>query len=181
MASPLTHAAIGYALFRMARPWFHVLKGRRQVGVLLAAAIGVSLLPDADAAIGILLGDLGRYHNQFSHSLAMGLPAALVTGIVGWLCVRHGFMRWLTIGGVAYTLHVLIDCVTYGRGVQLLWPLTSQRFLSPLLLFYGLHWSDGMISSKHLITLASELPVILLLVWWVHRPRRGIASANEMP
>jgi hypothetical protein len=38
-----------------------------------------------------------------------------------------------------------------------LWPLTGGRFQAPVFLFYGLHWSQGWLSVRHLWTLATEL------------------------
>ncbi|NIV75262.1 MAG: hypothetical protein GWN37_10615, partial [Gammaproteobacteria bacterium] len=40
---------------------------------------------------------------------------------------------------VCYELHVLLDYLTVGRGVMLLWPLSAERFAPPIYLFYGLH------------------------------------------
>ena len=47
---------------------------------------------------------------------------------------------------------------------MLFWPLTDSRYLPPLLLFYGLHWSDGLFSVNHVITLVTEVALILLVV-----------------
>jgi hypothetical protein len=50
-----------------------------------------------------------------------------------------------------------MDAATVSRGVMALWPLTETRFLAPVTIFYGLHWSDGWISIRHLWTLLTEL------------------------
>lgn len=171
MPSPVTHLAAGYALFHAARPRFPEL-GRRWISFLfLGAVLTLSMLPDMDAVVGILRSDLGRYHNQFTHSAVMALGAGLLTGGAGWLCFRRGAGRWFLLGCAAYGLHVALDFVTIGRGVRLLWPWTDRRFLCPVPIFYGLHWSDGLLSPKHLVTLANEIPIAAMLVWWARRTR----------
>jgi hypothetical protein len=57
-----------------------------------------------------------------------------------------------------------MDFLTYGRGVMALWPLRSDRFLSPVTAFYGLHWSDHVVSIRHSVTLVTELAFALLTV-----------------
>ena len=56
-----------------------------------------------------------------------------------------------------------MDFFTIGRGVMVFWPLSLERFASPVPLFYGLHWSDGYLSERHLITLVTELGFLFLL------------------
>jgi carbamoyltransferase len=62
-------------------------------GHLLAAAAVLSLLPDLDSVLGILMGDFGRYHNNLSHSVFMALVAALSIGAVARYASRGRFMR----------------------------------------------------------------------------------------
>ena len=47
---------------------------------------------------------------------------------------------------------------------MLFWPLSSHRFSSPLLLFYGVRWSDGLFSIHHLSTVLNELLFALVLL-----------------
>jgi peptidoglycan/LPS O-acetylase OafA/YrhL len=47
---------------------------------------------------------------------------------------------------------------------MLFWPLSAARFESPVKLFYGLHWSDGLVSVKHIWTLLNELAFALIAV-----------------
>ena len=178
MPSPIGHLAVGYALSRTASPYFPELTTRWKRLLFLGVVLFISMAPDLDALVGMLRDDLGRYHNQFSHSLSMGLVAALAAGSAGRICFGRGFARWRGLGLIAYSLHVVMDAVTLGRGVRLFWPVTSERFQSPLLLFYGLHWSNGLVSWQHLVTLANEIPIAATVIWLAHR-RRGEAVISH--
>lgn len=169
MPSPIAHLAAGYIIYRMAQqrelqPPVQTPEGR--LGLLLLAG-SFSLLPDVDSAIGLLLQDFGRYHNNATHSLLVGATIAFsCAALMKWRTKQFGF--WFAFFLACYSLHILMDAATWGRGVMALWPLSEQRFLSPVLLFYGLHWSEGLLSASHLITIATELifAAVILLPWW---------------
>jgi inner membrane protein len=162
MPSPITHLAAGYAIYRLARDR---MPGRafgqqwRLPGLLIFALI-FSMLPDLDSVAAVLLNDFGRFHNQGSHSLIVGLVVALVAGGLVAVLRAGSFQAWFLVALLAYELHVILDFLTWGRGVMLFWPLTENRYLSPLLLFFGLHWSDGLFSLNHVITVVTEGAVI---------------------
>ncbi len=162
MPSPIAHAAMGYLIYRGFR--VHLPREASQrvgpVPHLLIAAVVLSLLPDFDAVPGILTGELGRFHNQFSNSLFVGIGVALSVGVIAWLLKRSNFATWFFFALVCYEVHVLMDYATVGRGVMLFWPLSSERFESPVKLFYGLHWSYGWVSASHLLTLVTEIVFI---------------------
>jgi hypothetical protein len=177
MPSPLAHSAVGYAIATV------LIRRHNKNGAndlkknykFILAAVILSLLPDFDAGIGILFGDFGRYHNNISHSLAFGLSVSCLIGIIVKVIIKGrfwvGFMTTLS----CYTLHIVMDFITYGRGIMLFWPFTSQRFQSDMLFFYGLHWSDGFLSVNHIITLANEILFIAILIGvlnWAHNRKR---------
>lgn len=134
----------------------------------MLATVGLSLLPDLDTALGVVAGDLARFHSNISHSLIFGLVVALVVGGAVGVKRRRSSGKWFLIALVVYELHVLTDYATLGRGVLLLWPLSSERYVSPIKVFYGLHWSQGWISTSHLVTLITEVRFIVILVLLVH-------------
>jgi membrane-bound metal-dependent hydrolase YbcI (DUF457 family) len=149
MSSPIAHTAVGYLFWRKARGEFPLARHA-------AAFILLSLIPDFDALPGILSGDLYRYHNNLSHSLFAGAAAALFIGLAAG-AARAGKVRtWAGYGLLCYWTHVLMDYLTVGRGVMLFWPLSSERHVSPLTVFYGLHWSEGLWSSHHIYTVLTE-------------------------
>ena len=53
-----------------------------------------------------------------------------------------------------------MDFFTSGRGIMLLWPVSEQRFKPSFSVFYGLHWSDGLFSSRHIWTVTSEIATV---------------------
>ncbi len=166
MPSPIAHSTMGYAFYKIFQRRFPWLAGGRTgpLPFLLIAAVILSLLPDIDSVLGLLVGDFGRFHNNITHSLFVGLGVALVAGMVGSFGLRAGFREGFLITFFCYQLHVIMDFFTVGRGVMAFWPLSSERFSSPFKLFYGFHWSDGLLSVRHGVTLITELSFSLLLV-----------------
>ena len=77
--SPVTHAAAGYLVSRLlARGSGGVTPG------MVWAGVALSCLPDIDAAFGLLLGDMGRYHNHMMSSPFFAVLAATASGAVAW-------------------------------------------------------------------------------------------------
>jgi membrane-bound metal-dependent hydrolase YbcI (DUF457 family) len=169
MPSPIAHVAAGYVVYRLAgrSPAGQAAVPSR--GLLFAAAAILSLLPDVDSVVGILMGDFGRYHNNLSHSVVMALVAALSIGAVARYVTGGRFMFWFGLVFACYGLHVLMDFFTWSRGVMVLWPLVPDRFTAPVVLFYGFHWSQGWVSPRHLWTFLTEAPVALAAVLTARR------------
>jgi len=169
MPSPIAHVAVGYFVARIAgRP-----KARTPstvpTHVLIGSAVGLSLLPDLDSILGIMTGDFGKYHNNLSHSLFVGLVVALAAGGVAAASGRARFLAGFGIALACFELHVVMDYFTVGRGVMAFWPLTSERFLAPVPLFYGLRWSDGWVSPRHVWTVLTEVPLAVVVVFAARR------------
>ena len=135
---------------------------------VLAAAAFFSLLPDMDAAPGLLFGDLGRYHNNLTHSVFFAVIVGLSSASVCKLLRCKRALFWGLFCSSAYGMHVLMDFFTHGRGVMLFWPFTKMRFRPPVDLFYGLHYSDGILSQRHLWTILTEGLFALLIVALTH-------------
>ncbi len=174
MPSPIAHLTAGYIIYRLSRNYepHPRIRHHKWGSGLRWLAGGFSLLPDVDSAVGVLLQDFARYHNNASHSLLIGIVVALGFAVVmKWR--TNNFAFWFLFALACYNLHILMDATTWSRGAMLLWPFSEQRFRSPVLLFYGLHWSNGLWSSKHLVTLVSELAfaAVVLFPWWA-RSRR---------
>jgi membrane-bound metal-dependent hydrolase YbcI (DUF457 family) len=182
--SPIAHSAMGYLLGRVFvknKPLMVINREIRNPWVILAALF-FSLLPDIDAIPGILLNDFGRYHNQWTHSLAVGLGVSLLVGFVAYWR-RRSFGFWFLLASLSYTFHIIMDYFTMGdRGLMLFWPFTSERFLSPIPLFWGVRWSEGLWSPLHLITIATELlfvALVMLVISIIERKNRR--SGQVMP
>jgi len=160
MPSPLAHALAGWAVYRGG---VRGGTGAPAARTVAAAAIALSLAPDLDALPGLATGNLGRYHNNMSHSVLFALAVALLVAAAAHRVGGWSFGRWFTLALTCYMLHVTMDFFTVGRGVMLAWPFSEERFQSPVKLFYGLRWSDGWISMRHLWTLFSEVGSAVLI------------------
>ncbi len=158
MPSPIAHLAAGYAAYYLSRSRQPQMKVTT-IGPLptsLAVAAGFSLLPDIDSMAGLVMGNFGRFHNNATHSLVVGVGAAMAFAAVMQWRTRKGFAYWFMLALVCYEAHVVMDSATISRGVMVIWPLNMERYLLPFRLFYGFHWSDGLISNRHIWTFLSE-------------------------
>jgi len=163
MPSPIAHVTAGYVLFRVFRKYSSHFS--KHGWLVLAAFVVLSLAPDFDSAIGIISGDFGRFHNNITHSLFGAIPAALLVFLFLKVTRLAPATPWAVAAASCYLLHVGLDFFTHGRGVMALWPITGRRFDSPVLLFYGLHWSAGWLSSQHLVTIATEgIPAAIIVI-----------------
>lgn len=165
MPSPIAHATIGWAVFQVAHSAFPSPRDEERGWLRwqLAAAVVLSLLPDVDSILGLLTGNMGRYHNNLTHSVPIALVVASVVGLFALLKGRQCGLHWYLLALSSYGFHLAADVLTMGRGIMWLWPWSTQRLLSPVPLFYGLHWSDGLWSVRHVWTLLTELGFAALL------------------
>ncbi len=174
MPSPLIHLAAGAA----AGAWADARAPRTApTWKVLLFCLFFTMLPDADVALGLLHNDLSAFHNQWTHSLCFVLAASLVFAwlgrywLTGWSFRRIWLLLLLLLGS-----HVVLDWLTWGRGLKLLWPFSDHRFAAPWPLFYGVRHSERLCSASHWITLGSEC-VTLVAAWavwrlWRHRSRK---------
>jgi membrane-bound metal-dependent hydrolase YbcI (DUF457 family) len=103
-------------------------------------------LPDLDILPGFLMGLPNRYHHGISHSLGFAILAGMVVILYKrWRGDGH-LLRSLSIASGLYFTHVLLDCLivdtSFPYGVQLLWPLSSQYVISPVLIFPTVYKAD---------------------------------------
>ena len=165
MPSPIAHSVSGYVLTRLpvvknAIPsWLWPITPAAALYSLFVAN-----LPDLDF-LGQLLTGL-QLHRGPSHSL---LAALAVSGLLAWLIYSYRrrssyrVLFGLTFG--LYSSHLLLDLFTAGgRGIPLLWPLSSQYFRAPFALFPGVHYSRGLWDNSHLIFISAELLYSLILL-----------------
>lgn len=166
LPSPIIHTAAGYLIYSLFRHRLILNQDRRinrSIFMLLIVVL-ISLAPDFDAIPGIIIRDFGQYHNQITHSFFFGLFVALLVSAFIWWWKKTNFLLWFFILWGAYSLHLILDYFTYGgRGMMLLWPISAARFRSNVSLFYGVHWSKGWLTVDHLITLITELVLLLII------------------
>jgi len=145
--------------------------GRRcSWGVLLLFAI-LAALPDIDVVL-VALGaaDGGAIgHRGASHSLGMALFMALVAAVAAR---RFGWppLRTAIAAGAAMASHTFLDLLgAQGKGLAVLWPLSTHRFHSPWRVFPDAPRGMKLLSRYGLIELATEfalfMPITLYALW----------------
>jgi hypothetical protein len=157
MPSPIAHLGTGYAIYRYCKrklPENPASLWKFPLQTLLI--MGLSLLPDLDIIVAIIFRDMQNYHNNFSHSLLLGIPIAILIAVIVRQIYHSDSWLWFLIYLISYDLHILMDALTAERGVMLFWPLTHNRFVSPIKVFYGLQWGLGWFSIWHLWTIFTE-------------------------
>lgn len=177
MPSPIAHASVALVL------WPVVRDGRQPVwrqlclgGLVLVGVLGA----DLDIAVSaIATGDPFIGHGGAWHSLPAGVVFATVFVLLArYLTDRRALVLWL-VGLTAWWSHVLLDAFTPGRGVAMFWPFSDERVSAPLTLFYGVRHSEPLAWHHHLVTVATELPFVclmLLLGLWINRLMKRSAN-----
>jgi len=171
MPSPIAHLAAASLLGPVfSRPhddtWMR--------GKIWFLSLFFSLAPDLDVIPALLFRDFIGFHNQASHSITFSVVFVLVMApLIDTLIRGPGITRALAIGMTGTLMHVLMDWMTWGRGVMLGWPWTDARFMMDPPIFIGLRWSEGVFSAHHLRTMANELVVTLpvIALFWITRIR----------
>lgn len=157
MPSPIAHLSVGYAVYRYYKdrlPEQKIQIWKLSLQMIMVA--GLSMLPDLDVIPAILMGNMHRFHNNFSHSFLFAIPVAFLVAGIFQRIYRTDFWLWFVICLLSYDLHVLMDALTAERGVMMFWPLTETRFASPIKIFYGLQWGLGWFSIWHIWTIFTE-------------------------
>lgn len=165
MPSPIAHLGAGYAIYRYSRRKLPENRANLwKFPFQMLTIMGLSLLPDLDIIPAIIFRDMQGYHNNFSHSLLLGIPVALFLAAVLRPIYHSDFWLWFLICLISYDAHVVMDALTSERGVMMFWPLSQSRFVSPVRIFYGLKWGFGWFSIWHLWTIFTESLFVLVLM-----------------
>lgn len=185
MPSPLGHVLGGTAVYLAAT------NTQNRSRLTLAVTLLCSVLPDTDFVPGIIIGEPAVFHHGVSHSL---LFAMFVGGLVFLILRRFNNTKIAVLNGIlaslAYAFHLLLDLVsvTEGRGIPILWPLTSDRLGINLQLLGHFHhgrlaqgiWS--VVRWDNLPALIREITVLgatpLLLLWRERRARSTVPSEH---
>ncbi len=176
MPSPIAH----FSLIIFFRPnvrhgggWTGWRRATFVLGIVFAL-----MAPDIDVLFGLLAGEcVGMFHNGFTHSLFCAIIFAAIFAIVGRMLWP---LAWVTIfryAMCAYCSHVIMDALVWNsRGVQMFWPLTGVRVVSPIPIFLGVRHSVGAPVWVHLVTAGTEL-LFAVAVWLVCRMVRDRSRA----
>ena len=168
MPSPIAHLGAGYAIYHYYRQ--RLPQNQNPIWkfpLQMVVVIGLSMLPDLDVIPAVIFRDMRAYHNNVSHSLFFGISVAFLIAGIFHQIYRSNFWLWFLICLLSYDLHVIMDALTAERGVMLFWPVSQDRFTSPIKIFYGLQWGLGWFSLWHLWTIFTELFFTLVVIGMV--------------
>jgi len=135
MPFPIIHFFAGYSIYKLSAK-----SNSDPSWKLLVLCIVLANLADLDFLPGVLSGNALRFHRHSTHSLAACLFVGLFIGGLYWLFRKGSFLRSFLVSFAVYFSHVFLDFFSTD-GVPLFWPLSSARFVSPVLLFFGGHSS----------------------------------------
>ena len=181
MPSPLAHGS----MVLLARAWaarseeldLALCKHPR---FFVAATIGLLCAPDLDFALRLLIDHPLLAHGGATHSLVAGVGFALVfVGTCRWIIGKSlSLAPMLAVGLCCSWSHSLMDSATWGgKGIMILWPFTTDRFLT-LPVFFGVHHSEPTAWKLHLVTIVSEF-LFVALVWGASKFLAGRKSVAQ--
>ena len=165
MPSPIAHLGVGYAIYRYYKDKLPVdHRHFWKIPFQMIMLTGLSMLPDLDVIPAIILKEMQDYHNNFSHSLLFAIPVAFLMAGLFHRTYQSNFWLWFLVCLISYDLHIVMDALTAERGVMMFWPLSQNRVVSPIRIFYGLQWGLGWFSLWHLWTMFTESVFVLVLM-----------------
>jgi len=183
MPSPIGHALAGLAIARSAgRSPDSVQTAGLPPRYLLILCIALAVVPDLDLIYHLI-------HRTVTHSfVAAAFVTIVIAAVTGWVTGRIDW-RVTFVCGSAYLSHIALDWLGQDlnrpRGIQMLWPFSSDWFISGWDLFRAterarpfslptiLH--NARTAAQEVLTFAP----ILLALWLVRKSRVG-KTTNRM-
>lgn len=168
MPSPVGHTIAGFCGYILALNYVSKSQQRQ----LLLSSVLIANLPDLDMIPGLLLlGNPGAFHRQATHSF---IVAALI-GIAVAFLFKNSKKWWLFWITGLYASHIFLDILVADiippSGVQALWPLSQEYFVSPITIFGSFSYFNPdlgivrtLLSPQNLVTVLQEIVLIIPLV-----------------
>lgn len=162
MPSPIVHAVAGFALAKflpLQPPRSHRLQQWKLpifYSVFLAAA------PDLDFIPQLIFG--GNFHRGLSHSLLFTVVFSAIAAWVASSWWKTSYQQLFNCSLVLYGSHLLLDYFSAGRGIKVFLPFVDRFYKSPITLFPGLKYSEGLWHSSHLPTLIFEFLLCFIIL-----------------
>ena len=134
MPLPVLHSYAGYKFYKVFKSQdsqeSHLPKWQAIASVVILAN-----LADLDCLPQCLFGSSMLFHHGPTHSLLASLIVGGLVGLVVWIRKRADFLKSFLLASFIYFSHVVLDFFSCSHSVPLLWPLSAQRFGSPISLF----------------------------------------------
>ncbi|MEK6813497.1 MAG: metal-dependent hydrolase [Nitrospirota bacterium] len=185
MPSPIGHTLASWLLASIAGRKIH----SKNEPVFWIAALIAGNLPDLDLLPAVVVGleAVSPFHQGITHSIGFAATAGLA---FGFFFRKRGIplsLGWPFFAALTYA-HVLLDSLgddTFPPiGVMLLWPFSSERFLSPVSLFPGVKKGSlaDLWDPHNLVEFGLEAGIFLPLigaVWlWKSGRLKGVSRAK---
>jgi membrane-bound metal-dependent hydrolase YbcI (DUF457 family) len=144
----------------------------------MMASIAAASLPDIDFGLGFLAGR--NLHHYFTHSVGATLVFTGAAYLASRAFRRDRPERDAMVLGGCYLSHLVLDLFSTDTappyGMQLFWPLTSEFYISPVLLFDDI-WRGTLaklLGLHNWLAVAREIlivgpPAFLTYLWWRRR------------
>lgn len=180
MPTPAGHTLAALAAWAAARP----LKARALACPWFWLAVLSACMPDLDFLPGIVLGNESIFHRGPGHSIggALVYGGAVTAAMLAFRNSRRDALLAFSVAAGLYVGHLLLDLVGHDpgppHGMQILWPLTSEYFISPIVIFPNLdrHPFDISVVARGVPVLAFEtalLAPVVAAAAWARRHRNG--------
>lgn len=189
MALPIAHSCIGIAfgIWRFVPrcgSWNEALRLAWERRGELFVCLLIANAPDIDLIFGILAGDLNRFHQAGTHTLAGILVIAAGLWLYGKYALKNRspvFAFWFVF--LLLASHLIIDIFTADTkrpiGLMLAWPFSDEYWHAKVSIFRAPAKKSitDVISLQNLVTAGWELlislPVVFLALLSKVRRRRG--------
>lgn len=166
MPSPIVHAVTGFALAKflpLQQPLSHGLK---QSNLPLFYSVFLAAAADLDFVPQLILG--GNFHRGLSHSLLFTVAFSAIAAFIASSWWKTSYQQLFNCSLVLYGSHLLLDYFSAGRGIKVFLPFIDRFYKSPITLFPGIKYSEGLWHSSHIPALIFEAilcGLILGAVW----------------
>jgi inner membrane protein len=173
MPSPIIHSLTGYLMAHKTAQTQG--KGLCRIVILIGLAVIASNLPDLDYLPGLLMGNLKLFHHGMTHSLTFSVIFGVLMGLLLHRAWQWRFRKGFVLFSWIYASHIGLDLLgkdhSYPYGMQLLWPFSTEYYISPVTFFPGLI-NTGVweaLSLANLRCVGIEMLLFLPIVLWVFR------------
>ncbi len=174
MASPYGHALVGLSLFNLCYP--RPVTSRINTWLLYGLVVLGALAPDLDFIPGLFLGNPGRFHHGFFHSLGTAVGLSLMAGfLIAFLGWTRSFLKTSGFIFILVFSHLFLDFFTEApSGFPMFWPVSETYFLSSVPIFPRVlrTWGHPDFWTQALFCFSVES--VLLIPLWIISWRRVI-------
>ncbi|WP_088242460.1 metal-dependent hydrolase [Calothrix rhizosoleniae] len=164
MPSPIAHSVSGYILGKI------LPLEQRKVSIHKTFywqiyAVFVAIFADFDFIPQLITGE--KYHRGLTHSLSFTLGFSAILALIVSYLWKSSYKQIFLRTFLFYISHLCLDFFSEGRGIKLFLPFIDSFFRSPVIIFPGFHYSMGLWSYSHILTLTFELVYSTLLFFVV--------------